>query len=67
MEVGTLAPIELLVAEEGVARQIEGVVVAENDIKDREDDLKQVINLRADAVFSDVSIIPLDKASFESQ
>ncbi|MHC4267526.1 MAG: TolC family protein [Planctomycetota bacterium] len=65
VKVGTLAPIELLVAEEGVASQIEGVVVAENDIKDREDDLKQVINLRADAVFSDVSIIPLDKASFE--
>ncbi len=65
VEVGTLAPIELLVAEEGVAKQIEGVVVAENDIKDREDDLKQVVNLRSDAVFSDVSIIPLDKASYE--
>ncbi len=65
VEVGTLAPIELLVAEEGVARQIEGVVIAKNDIKDREDDLKQVINLRVDAVFSDVSIMPLDKASFE--
>ncbi len=65
VEVGTLAPIELLVAEEGVASQIEGVVVAENDIKDREDDLKQVMNLRGDAVFSDVSIMPLDKASYE--
>ncbi len=65
VKVGTLAPIELLVAEEGVASQIEGVVVAENDIKDREDDLKQVVNLRTDTVFSDVSIVPLDKASFE--
>ncbi|MCP4268945.1 MAG: TolC family protein [Candidatus Brocadiaceae bacterium] len=65
VEVGTLAPIELLVAEEGVASQIEGVVIAESDIKDREDDLKQVINLRANAGFSDISIVPLDKASFE--
>ena len=65
VRVGTLAPIELLVAEEGVASQIEGVVVAGNDIKDREDDLKKVINLRDEAVFSDVSIIPLDKASYE--
>ena len=65
VEVGTLAPIELLVAEEGVARQLEGVVVAENDIKDREDDLKQVMNLSNNAVLSDVSIVPLDRASFQ--
>ncbi len=65
VEVGTLAPIELLVAEEGVARQVEGVVVAENDIKDREDDLKQIMNLRNDSILSDAAIIPLDKASFE--
>ncbi len=65
VEVGTLAPIELLVAEEGVAGQIEGVVVAENDIKDREDDLKQIMNLRDNDVFSDISIVPLDKASYE--
>ena len=58
-------PIELLVAEEGVARQLEGVVVAENDIKDREDDLKQVMNLSNNAVLSDVSIVPLDRASFQ--
>lgn len=65
VEVGTLAPIELLVAEEGVARQLEGVVVAENDIKDREDDLMQVINLSNNPVLSDVSIVPLDRASFQ--
>ncbi|GAX59583.1 outer membrane protein [Candidatus Scalindua japonica] len=63
VEVGTLAPIELLVAEEGVASQIEGVVVAENDIKDKEDDLKLIMNLQHDDLFSDISIIPLDMAS----
>ena len=65
VKVGTLAPIELLVAEEGVSSQLEGVVVAENDIKDREDDLKQVMNLSNNALLSDVSIVPLDRASFQ--
>lgn len=65
VEVGTLAPIELLVAEEGVASQLEGVVVAENDIKDREDDLKQVMNLSNNPILSDVSIVPLDRVSFQ--
>ena len=65
VDVGTLAPIELLVAEEGVARQLEGVVVAENDIKDREDELMQVMNLSNNPMLSDVSIVPLDSASFQ--
>ena len=65
VEVGTLAPIELLVAEEGVTSQIEGVVVAENDIKNKEDDLKQIMNLSNNALLSDVSIAPLDRATFQ--
>ena len=64
VKVGTLAPIELLVAEEGVTSQLEGVVVAENDIKDKEDDLKEIMNLSNNALLSDVSIAPLDRASF---
>ena len=65
VDVGTLAPIELLVAEEGVASQLEGVVVAENDIKDREDELMQVMNLSNNPILSDVSIVPLDSVSFQ--
>ena len=64
VKVGTLAPIELLVAEEGVTSQLEGVVVAENDIKDREDDLKEIMNLSNNTLLFDVSIAPLDRASF---
>ena len=66
VKVGTLAPIELLVAEEGVTSQLEGVVIAENDIKDKEDDLKEIMNLSNNALFSDVSIAPLDRASFKN-
>ena len=65
VDVGTLAPIELLVAEEGVASQLEGVVVAENDIKDREDELMQIMNLSNNPILSDVSIVPLDSVSFQ--
>ena len=65
VDVGTLAPIELLVAEEGVASQLEGVVVAENDIKDSEDELMQVMNLSNNPILSDVSIVPLDSVSFQ--
>ena len=64
VKVGTLAPIELLVAEEGVTSQLEGVVVAENDIKNREDDLKEIMNLSNNTLLFDVSIAPLDRASF---
>ena len=63
--VGTLAPIDVVEAEEGVAKQLEGVVIAENDIKDREDDLKHIMNLGNGSILYDVSIVPIDKASFE--
>ena len=66
VKVGTLAPIELLVAEEGVTSQLEGVVIAENDIKDKEDDLKEIMSLSNNALLSDVSIAPLDRASFKN-
>ncbi len=64
-KVGTLAPIEVLVAEDGVAKKIDEIIEAENDIKNREDDLKLIMNLRNDSILSDAAIIPLDKASFE--
>jgi outer membrane protein TolC len=50
-KVGTLAPIE--------------VIETENDIKNREDDLKLIMNLSGHSILSDVAIIPLDKAFFK--
>lgn len=64
VEIGTLAPIELVQAEEGVAAQEELVIIAENSIKDREDELKQVMNFDNSPVLSNTSIIPSDKAIF---
>lgn len=65
IEIGTLASIELVQAEEGVASQEEMVIVAENSVKDREDELKQILNISNSPMISDVSIIPQDKALFE--
>jgi outer membrane protein TolC len=64
-KVGTLAPIEVLVAEDGVAKKMNDIIEAENDIKNREDDLKLIMNLSNHSILSDVAIIPLDKASFK--
>lgn len=65
VKVGTLAPIEVLVAEDGVAKKMNDIIETENDIKNREDDLKQVMNLSNHSILSDAAIIPLDKASFK--
>jgi outer membrane protein TolC len=65
VKVGTLAPIDVLEAEEGVAKQVEGVIVEENNVENREDALKQIMNLRRGSILFDASIIPLDKPSFE--
>ncbi len=65
VQVGTLAPIDVLEAEEGVAKQVEGVIIAENSVENKEDELKQIMNLRRGSALSDVSIIPLDKPVFE--
>jgi len=64
-KVGTLAPIEVLVAEDGVAKKINDIIETENDIKNREDDLKLIMNLSNHSILSDVAIIPLDKAYFK--
>jgi outer membrane protein TolC len=64
-KVGTLAPIEVLVAEDGVAKKMNDIIETENDIKNREDDLKLIMNLSNHSILSDVAIIPLDKAYFK--
>jgi outer membrane protein TolC len=65
VKVGTLAPIEVLVAEDGVAKKMNDIIETENDIKNKEDELKLIMNLSNHSILSDAAIIPLDKASFE--
>ena len=41
---GERAPIEVIRAEAGVAQQLEAIIVAENSLRDREREIKRVIN-----------------------
>lgn len=65
VEAGTLAPIEIIDAEAGVASRVEAVISAENAIKDSEDELKRIMNLENNEIISDATIIPIDEPSFE--
>ncbi|KXK25544.1 MAG: hypothetical protein UZ01_03348 [Candidatus Brocadia sinica] len=64
VETGTLAPVEIIDAESGVASRVEAVISAENAIKDQEDELKRIMNLADNEVISDATIIPTDKPAF---
>ena len=65
VETGTLPPIEIVDAEAGVASRVEAIISAENTIKDREDELKRILNFAGDEIISDADVIPTDKPDFE--
>lgn len=44
VELGERAQVEVIRAEAGVAQQLEAIIIAENNVRDRERELKRVIN-----------------------
>jgi outer membrane protein TolC len=64
VEVGTLAPIEILSAQTEVASREADILQAEALVKNNEDLLKTVINLAAEEKGVEVDIIPVDKPAF---
>ncbi|MGB2908035.1 MAG: TolC family protein [Candidatus Aminicenantaceae bacterium] len=61
VEVGTMAPIEIISAEAEVARLEASMLVAEAQIRNEEDRLKQILNLRAEDPQADlIRIEPTD-------
>ncbi len=44
VELGERALVEVIRAESGVAERLEGIIVAENSVRDRERELKQILN-----------------------
>jgi outer membrane protein TolC len=60
VELGLLAPIEILVAEAGVASRVEGVVVAEKAIQDTEDRLRRLLNLPEQSISAPPPLLPTD-------
>ncbi|MGD8534793.1 MAG: TolC family protein [Candidatus Aminicenantes bacterium] len=64
VEVGTLAPIEILSAESEVATREADILQAEAEVKNSEDQLKTIINLIAEEEGFDFEIIPVDEPQF---
>ncbi len=68
VEVGTLAPIEILSAQSAVATREADILQAEAVLKDNEDRLKTIINIAAEEEGAELAkIIPLDKPTFEKK
>jgi outer membrane protein TolC len=65
VEVGTLAPIEILEAQAAVATREEDVIVAERTLKDREDVLKKLLNVSGSLSSWRLRISPADRAVFK--
>ncbi|MBZ0114781.1 MAG: TolC family protein [Thermoanaerobaculia bacterium] len=57
VEVGTLAPLELISSEVGISTREEEIIRAEQAVGDAEDDLRTLLNLEEGALWN-VSIIP---------
>ncbi len=66
VEVGTLAPIEITEAEATVASREEALLVAEREIKDREDALKMLLNVTDKPSSWGISILPTEKPRFNA-
>jgi len=64
VETGTLAPIEIIDAESGVASRVEAIISAENAVKDKEDELKKIMNFADTDIISDAAVIPTNKPDF---
>jgi outer membrane protein len=64
VEVGTLAPIEVLQAETEIARVDQQIIIALNAVRDTEDRLKRTMNLSLTGEFADVEILPMDAPTY---
>ena len=64
VEVGTLAPIEVLQAETEMARINEQIIIAINAVRDAEDRLKRAMHLSLVGEFADVELLPTDPPAY---
>jgi outer membrane protein TolC len=67
VEVGTLAPIEILSAQAEVATREADILSAEAEVKNNEDRLRTIINLPGDEMKLALPIKPLDAPRFEER
>lgn len=59
VELGERPPVEIIRAEAGVAQQLEAIIVAENHLRDRERELKRVVNKAEVQMQTPTALIPL--------
>jgi len=64
VEVGTMAPLEILQAQSEVASREQAVIQANKDIKDNEDNLKNILNIDFGSHEGGREILPQDKPQF---
>jgi outer membrane protein TolC len=64
VEIGTLAPIEILSAQSAVASRDADIIEAETQVKDSEDNLRILLYLGAEGIEEDIKIIPADTPDF---
>jgi len=66
VEIGTLAPIEILSAESEVATREADIIQAEASVKNAEDQLKTLINLQSEGKQMEAAdLIPVDQPSYQ--
>lgn len=58
---GERAQIEIIRAEAGVAQQLEAIIIAENNLRDRERSLKRILNKRGLEMLTPTVLIPATK------
>lgn len=67
VEIGTLAPIEVLSAQSEVATREADIIQAELAVKNAEDQLKTLMNMSQEEEKQYTAIIPVDKPRFEQK
>jgi len=61
LDIGTAAAMEVLQAKAGVAMRQTDLVTARSQVRNAEDAIKAVLNMRDDGVFSSARIVPVDR------
>jgi len=67
VEVGMLAPIEILSAESEVAAREADIIAAEYLVKNNQDALKTIINLVSEKEIKVQNIVPMDKPTYKEK
>ncbi|HIJ65838.1 MAG TPA: TolC family protein [Candidatus Hydrogenedentes bacterium] len=64
-DIGTAAAIEVIQAKAGVATRISDLIAAQSLVKDAEDFLKQLLDMREEGALAATRIVPVNRPSLE--